>query len=109
MNFSQAHSGTKVQDVNRACFPKEKHQNSQQKGRNSCFPKEKHQNLQKKGEILVFLRKDTPEFTNKKGREIHMNFSFWPFLWFGLPGATPDLRLAIFGRGLVMQILPTLA
>ena len=22
--------------------------------------------------------------------EIHMNFSFWPFLWFGLPGPTPD-------------------
>ena len=20
-----------------------------------------------------------------------MNFSFWPFLWFGLPGATPEL------------------
>ena len=27
MNFSQGHSGTKVLDVNRACFPKEKHQN----------------------------------------------------------------------------------
>ena len=25
MNFSQGHSGTKVQNVNRACFPKEKH------------------------------------------------------------------------------------
>ena len=25
MNFSQGHSGTKVQCVNRACFPKEKH------------------------------------------------------------------------------------
>ena len=24
MNFSQGHSGTKVQYVNRACFPKEK-------------------------------------------------------------------------------------
>ena len=23
MNFSQGHSGTKVRDVNRACFPKE--------------------------------------------------------------------------------------
>ena len=29
MNFSQARSGTKVQFVNRACFPKEKHPNSQ--------------------------------------------------------------------------------
>ena len=28
MNFSQEHSGTKVRYVNRACFPKEKHQNS---------------------------------------------------------------------------------
>ena len=32
MNFSQGHSGTKVRNVNRACFPKEKHQNSQEKG-----------------------------------------------------------------------------
>ena len=46
MNFSQGHSGTKVQFVNRACFPKEKHQNSQK--------------------WVKF-----------------MNFSFWPFLWFG--------------------------
>ena len=29
MNFSRGHSGTKVRYVNRACFPKEKHQNSQ--------------------------------------------------------------------------------
>ena len=29
MNFSQGHSGTKVRYVNRACFPKKKHQNSQ--------------------------------------------------------------------------------
>ena len=35
MNFSQGHSGTKVRDVNRACFPKKKHQNSHKKGRNS--------------------------------------------------------------------------
>ena len=49
MNFSQGHSGTKVQFVNRACFPKEKHQNSQKWAK-------------------------------------FMNFSFWPFLWFGLPG-----------------------
>ena len=32
MNFSQGHSGTKVRYVNRACFPKEKHQNSQKMG-----------------------------------------------------------------------------
>ena len=31
-----------------------------------CFPKEKHQNSQKWAKF--------------------MNFSFWPFLWFGLPG-----------------------
>ena len=36
-------------NVNRACFPKEKHQNSQQRAK-------------------------------------FMNFSFWPFLWFGLLG-----------------------
>ena len=35
MNFPQGHSGTKVQFVNRACFPKKKHQNSQKNGRNS--------------------------------------------------------------------------
>ena len=29
MNFPQGRSGTKVQFVNRACFPKDKHQNSQ--------------------------------------------------------------------------------
>ena len=49
MNFSQGHSGTKVRYVNRACFPKEKHQNSQKWAK-------------------------------------FMNFSFWPFLWFGLSG-----------------------
>ena len=32
----------------------------------ACFPKEKHQNSQKWTKF--------------------MNFSFWPFLWFGLPG-----------------------
>ena len=33
MNFSWGHSGTKVQFVNRACFPKGKHQNSQKMGK----------------------------------------------------------------------------
>ena len=33
----------------------------------ACFPKEK-----------------TPEFTQKWAK--FMDFSFWPFLWFGLPG-----------------------
>ena len=32
----------------------------------ACFPEEKHQNSQKWAKF--------------------MNFSFWPFLWFGLPG-----------------------
>ena len=32
MNFPQGHSGTKVRYVNRACFPKEKHQKSQKMG-----------------------------------------------------------------------------
>ena len=32
----------------------------------ACFPKEKHQNSPKRAKF--------------------MNFSFWPFLWFGLPG-----------------------
>ena len=48
MNFSRGKPEPKF-DVNRACFPKEKHQNSQQWAK-------------------------------------FMNFSFWPFLWFGLPG-----------------------
>ena len=59
MHFSQGHSGTKVRYVNRACFPKEKHQNSQKWAK-------------------------------------FMNFSFWPFLWFGLPG-----RLLMLVVGLV--------
>ena len=49
MNFPQGRSGTKVRDVNRACFHEEKHQNSQKWAK-------------------------------------FMNFSFWPFLWFCLPG-----------------------
>ena len=49
MNFSQGHSKTKVRYVNRACFPKAKHQNSHKRAK-------------------------------------FMNFSFWPFLWFGLLG-----------------------
>ena len=35
--------------------------------------------------VLVFLRKKSTRIHTKMG-EIHMNFSFWPFLWFGLPG-----------------------
>ena len=35
----------------------------------ACFPKEKHQNSQKWAKF--------------------MNFPFWPFLWFGLPGRLP--------------------
>ena len=34
--------------------------------------------------VLVFPRKNTR--IHKKMGEIHMNFSFWPSLWFGLPG-----------------------
>ena len=34
--------------------------------------------------VLVFLRNHTPEFTKKWAK--FMNFSFWSFLWFGLPG-----------------------
>ena len=49
MNFSQGHSGTKVQ----------------------C-------------ESCLFSQGKTPEFTQKWAK--FMNFSFWPFLWFGLPG-----------------------
>ena len=49
MNFSQGHSGTKVQ-------------------RESC----------------LFSEGKTPEITEKWAK--FMNFSFWPFLWFGLPG-----------------------
>ena len=35
--------------------------------------------------MLVFLR-EKHQNSLKNGREIHMNFSFWPFLWFGVPG-----------------------
>ena len=34
--------------------------------------------------MLVFLGKKTPEFSQKWAK--FMNFSFWPFLWFGLLG-----------------------
>ena len=37
----------------------------------ACFSKEKHQKSQKLGKF--------------------MNFSFWSFLWFGLPGRLPIL------------------
>ena len=36
----------------------------------ACFPKEKHTRI------------------HTKMGEIHMNFSFWPFLWLGLPKVT---------------------
>ena len=61
----------------------------------ACFPKEKHQNSHKMGEIhelfflalslivLVFLRKNTR--IHKEWAKF-MNFSFGPFVWFGLPG-----------------------
>ena len=39
-------------------------------------------------ESCLFSQGKTPEFTKKMG-EIHMNFSFCPFLWFGLPGRNP--------------------
>ena len=54
-------------DVNRACFPKEKHQNSQKWAK-------------------------------------FMNFSFWPFLWFGLPG-----RLLIFAYSPLRPLLDALS
>ena len=49
MNFSRGGVPEQKFNVNRACFPKEKHQNSQTWAK-------------------------------------FINFSFWPFLWFGLPG-----------------------
>ena len=65
MNFPQGHSGTKVQFVNRACFPKEKHQNSQKWAK-------------------------------------FMNFSFWPFLWFGLPGRLLGQEQAIKNDSVIL-------
>ena len=35
-------------------------------------------------ESCLFSQEKTPEFTKKWAKV--MNFSFWPFLWFGLPG-----------------------
>ena len=43
----------------------------------ACFPKEKHQNSQKWANF--------------------MNFSFWPFLWFGLPGRLLKMDAAVWG------------
>ena len=51
----------------------------------ACFPKEKHQNSQKWAKF--------------------MNFSFWPFLWFGLPGRLLILGRELNGRGLTVQMV----
>ena len=40
--------------------------------------------------VLVFLRKNT---RIHKKRAKFMSFSFWPFLWFGLPGHPPKWTL----------------
>ena len=40
----------------------------------ACFPKEEHQNSQKWAKF--------------------MNYSFWPFLWFGLPGRLLTVKRA---------------
>ena len=53
----------KKSNVNRACFPKEKHPNSQKWAK-------------------------------------FMNFSFWPFLWFGLPGRLLNRQLTEIKRQL---------
>ena len=58
--------------------------------------------------VLVFPRK-TPEFTKKRAK--FMNFSFWPFLWFGFaPGRLPRkvwtfLSLAFYNAHLVWTLL----
>ena len=59
MNFSRGILEQKF-DVNRACFPKEKHRNSQKWAK-------------------------------------FMNFSLWPFLWFGLPGRRLIVRTLFSG------------
>ena len=50
--------------------------------------------------VLVFLRKKTPEFSQKWAK--FMNFSFWPFLWFGLLGRL--LIYTMLGANLSDQI-----
>ena len=44
--------------------------------------------------VLVFLRK---KHQNSQKWAKFMNFSFWPFLWFGLPGATPEGESGLLG------------
>ena len=48
----------------------------------ACYPKEKHQNSRK---WVKF-----------------MNFSFWPFLWFDLPGRLLKGSSAVLGRGALL-------
>ena len=75
MNFSRGQFGTKVQ-VNRACFPKEKHQNSQK------WPK--FMNFS-----FWLSQGKAPEFT--KMAEIHELFVLaLSLVWFAR--ATPDSR-----------------
>ena len=51
--------------------------------------------------VLVFLRKNKPEFTQKWAK--FMNFSFWPFLCVWFAGATPEkLNINFF----ITQISP---
>ena len=56
----------------------------------ACFPKQKHQNSQKRVKF--------------------MNFSFWPFLWFGLPGrllkVVSENNFVIFSARMAQLLFP---
>ena len=54
----------------------------------ACFPEEKHQNSHKWAKL--------------------MNFSFWPFLWFGLPGRLL-INVSLDGRNRTILIAESLA
>ena len=55
--------------------------------------------------VLVFLRKNTTEFRRKWPK--FMNFSFWPFLWFGLPGRLKEKTRSRFLEGRVQALDPS--
>ena len=74
MNFFWGHSGTKVRDVNRGCFPKEKHQNSQKWAKFMNFSVSPFFWFGLPGRLLMFLGPRIPEGPTIKKKLIRSKF-----------------------------------